>query len=123
LVVPDAEILLAHVQLGDAHGAHIAADVERPIGLGKKMVGLLDALVEAKQQGPKSARVGLHLVLDERVALVKTTGFVVVVVKPVVFEADFAGHGPAKLNDFPRLEFGVEADGEYPELFHTDAIF
>ena len=82
------------------------------------MVGFFDALVEAKQHGAETAVVRTHFVLYEVVAVVEAAGFVVVVVKPFVLEADFPGHSAAEARQFPGVERGVEGDGKRPEFIH-----
>ena len=77
-----------------------------------------DALVEAEQHGAEAAVVGAHFVLNEGVAVVQAPGFVVVVVKPVVFQAYFSGNGAPEARQFPGVERGVEGDGKRPEFIH-----
>lgn len=90
------QAVLVHAQVRDAHVHVFIADAQRPVGLAKEMVGFFNALVEAKQHGPHFALEWVELVLDEGVALVVAAVFVVVVVKPLVFQPNFVGNGAAK---------------------------
>jgi hypothetical protein len=112
------EVGLEHVESGDAHGVVARADLEGPVGLAKKMVGFFDPRFDANQEGAGLAVAGVSFVLNEGVSLVKAARFGVVVVKPLVFEADFVGHGTSELGDFPRFEAGIEGDVEGADLFH-----
>ena len=82
------------------------------------MVGFFDALVEAKQHGAETAVVRTHFVLYEVVAVVEAAGFVVVVVKPFVLEADFPGHGAAEARQFPGIQRRIKGYGKGSELLH-----
>lgn len=101
---PDVEGVLVDVQVRNAHrqglightAIAVLAQFERPVGLTEKVVGFFDPLVEAKQQRAKAAVVRRGFVLDQRIAVVEAAGFVVVIVEPFVFQADFPGHGAAK---------------------------
>jgi hypothetical protein len=53
---------------------------------------------------------GLQFVLNEGVALVIAAVFVVVVVKPLVLQANFTGNGAAKFGKIPGVKMGVEGD-------------
>lgn len=123
VVVPHAEVGLVDVEAGDAQrrlpdGAFRFFQFDVPVGLAEQVVGFFDALVEAEQHGPEAAVVGAHLILYKGVAVVEAAGFVVVVVKPVVLEADFGGDGAPESGQFPGLERRVESDGEGSELVH-----
>lgn len=118
VVGEDAQGVLAHVEAGDAHGVLGIADAEAPVGLTKKMMGFLHALIEAEEHGAHVALAGFEFVLNEGVSLVQAAGFGVVVVEPLVFIAYFAGHRAAKLRQFPGLDFSVKRHGEDSELGH-----
>lgn len=104
---PDAEIILFHVEPGDAYRRAAAVEQERPVGLGKEMMEFFDAFVDAHEH---RATVVLF-VLNKREPVVKTAGVVVVVVEQFVFPAGLAGHGAAEGAEFPGFNRGVESDG------------
>lgn len=115
---PDVEVDLVHVQAGDAHFVVLAADVQPPVRLAEKMVGLLDAVVEAEEHGAHLAAMRIYLILYKRVAVVVATIGIVVVVEPLVFDAHFPGNGTPKPFEVPGLDTGVERHGQKAELFH-----
>lgn len=128
VAIPHVEGVLVDVELGDAqrHGligrttARAAlADFQRPVRLTKKMMRFFNALIEAEQQGAEAAVVWLHFVLDQWIAMVEAAGLVVVVVEPLVFQADFVSHSAAKAGKFPGVERRVEANGQGSELVHA----
>lgn len=116
---PGMEVVLLDVEAGDAHVVVMLADAQAPVGLGKEMLSFFDAVVEKQEHRAHLFFEAVNLVLDERVSLVEVVVFVVVVVKPVVFEADFSGDGAAELGQLPGLDGGIESDGQDSEMLHV----
>ena len=97
------QLVPVYVELRDAHVVVFVADAHAPVGLAEKMMGFLHALAEAKQHGALQAVARIEFVLYEGIALVVAAGLVVVVVEPLVFQPDFAGHGAAEAGEFPGV--------------------
>ena len=116
---PHVEVVLFHIEPGDAHGGAAAVEVERPVGLTEEVVQFFDAFVEAYEHGLAV----VLLVLDEGEAVVEAAGVVVVVVEHLVFPAGFAGHGAAEGAQFPGFDGRVEGDGQNSELLHRAVGF
>jgi hypothetical protein len=111
---PHAEVVLFHVEPGDAHRGGAPVEVERPVGLGEEVVEFFDAFIEAHEHGPAV----ILFVLDERQPVMEPAGVVVVVVEQFVFPAGFAGYGAAEGAQFPGFDGRVEGNRQNSELLH-----
>ena len=82
------------------------------------MLRLFDAFVQKKEHRPHLPFVGVDLILDEGIALVYSSGFVIVVVEPIVLRPDFLGYRTPELRQLPGLEGGIECNGKDSEPLH-----
>ncbi len=105
-----AQAHLIHVQSRDPQRSFFPPDAQAPVGLSEEAVGFFHAVLQAQEHGAHVAAPGIEFVLYQGIALVVAAGFVVVVVKPLVFETYFLGHRAAKPGKFPGLQFGIESD-------------
>ena len=78
---------LLDVEFSDADGRWPAIEREGPVGLGKEMVEFFDTGVEAHEH----RFFVLLFILDEWQAIMKSAGFIVVVVEHFVFHSRFSG--------------------------------
>ena len=79
------QAILIDVQFGNFQIVACAFYVQRPFGLTEKMMGFFYRFVETEQHRTHLSVIGIEFVLNQGVAVVKTTVCVVVVVKPLVF--------------------------------------
>ncbi len=110
--IRDAQRVLVYIQARDAQ-LHVAlTDAHAPIGLTKKVVRLLHAVLEAEEQGPELISLSVHLILYERITQMKAARLVVVVVKPLVLQPYFMRHRCAKMRQLPGRHMGIKSDGK-----------
>lgn len=78
----------------------------------RKMVGLLHALIDAKQHGSLLTAISIEFVLNEGIPLVIAVGLIIVVMIPLVFQPDLTRHRTTKARQFPGGDLGVERNGK-----------
>lgn len=113
--VAEAERMLEHIHAVYAQRQQSVFQLDRPVGLCKKVVYGFYAFATAEQHGQHAAVLRMEFVLDEWIALVIAAIFIVVVVEEVVLEASLAGDGAAEGAQFPGAKRGIKLDRQESE--------